>query len=211
MKKVGILGGTFNPIHCGHIHLAERALKEAGLDQVLFIPSGVSYMKDQNEILPAHHRLEMVRLAIAEHPAFAVSDIEIQKAGNSYSHETIKALQEQYPDVRFFFLTGADTIFSIESWKDPVSIFRAVTILAAYREGRSLKQLLDQIDYLKGRYDADIRLIAADHVDVSSSELRAAIRNAEAVDSLLPQPVREYIAKYHLYQATETQNQGYTV
>lgn len=203
MKKVGILGGTFNPIHCGHIHLAECAMKKAGLDQILFVPSGISYMKDQSEILPAFHRLEMVKLAIEGYPAFTVSDIEIQKAGNSYSHETIWALQERYPDVRFFFLTGADTIFSIESWKDPVSIFRAVTILAAYREGTSLKQLLDQIDYLKGRYDADIRLIAADHVDVSSSELRAAIQSKRAVDGLLPQPVKEYIARNHLYQNTE--------
>lgn len=200
MKKVGILGGTFNPIHCGHLHLAQKALEAARLDQVLFIPSGVSYMKNQSEILPAEIRMEMVRLAIWEHPEFAVSAIEIEKTGNSYSHETIHALQEQNPETEFYFLTGADTLFSIETWKDPVSIFEAVTILAAYRIGVSLEELKKKAFYLEETYGARIRLAAVDHVDISSSEIREAVRTGRSIHGLLPEAVERYIEKNHLYQ-----------
>ena len=106
MKKVGILGGTFNPIHNGHIHLAQKALDAVDLDQILFIPSGISYMKNQNEILPPDTRMEMVQLAAMDNSHFSVSDIEIEKGGNSYSHETIRTLQEQQPQTEFFFLIG---------------------------------------------------------------------------------------------------------
>ncbi len=198
-KKTGIFGGTFNPIHCGHLHLAEKALQTAGLDEILFVPSGISYMKDQKEILPARERLEMVRLAIQEYPAFMVSSIETDKQSNSYSHETIRALQEAQPDTEYFFLTGADTIFSMEDWKDPVSIFRSVTILAACRPGVSQDGLKKQISYLHTQYQADIRLISADYVDISSSEIRKAIKSGKSIRGLVPQIVEGYILKNHLY------------
>ncbi len=200
MKKVGILGGTFNPIHYGHIHLAESAMKAEALDQVLFIPSGISYMKDQKEILPAYHRLEMTRLAVKEYPKFAVSDIEIKKHGNSYSHETICSLKKQYPDVKFYFLTGADTVFTIESWKDPVTIFQTVTILAVYREGASLMALKEKIAYLQDRYEAKISLVSEQQIDISSSGLRAAIKDGRSIQGLVPFAVAEYIEKHHLYE-----------
>lgn len=202
-KKTGILGGTFNPVHCGHIHLARKALEEAKLDQILFIPSGVSYMKNLNEILPTQERLEMVRLAVRQYPAFAVSSIETDKKGNSYSHETIQALQNEQPETEFFFLTGADTIFSMEEWKDPASIFQSVTILAACRPGISLEGLQKQISYLQTKYRADIRLIAVDYVDISSSDIREAIRNGISIHGLVPQAVENYISEHHLYQNTQ--------
>lgn len=202
MKKVGILGGTFNPIHCGHLHLARKALETARLDQILFIPSGVSYMKKQSEILPAQIRMEMVRLAISKYSEFEVSAIEIEKSGNSYSHETIRELQEQNPETEFYFLTGADTLFSIETWKDPVSIFKSVTILAVYRTGVSLEELKQKVLYLEETYGARIRLTAVDHVDISSSEIRNAIRSGMPIHGLVPEPVEQYIKKNHLYQHT---------
>ena len=199
-KKIGILGGTFNPIHYGHIHLAESAQKSAGLDQIMFIPSGISYMKNQREILSAADRMEMVKLAIRDYPQFDVSTIEIEKEGNSYSYETVLALKQSYPDVEFSFLTGADTIFSMESWKEPAIIFREVTILAAYRIGVSLDELKQQIAYLKEKYNADIHLVAVDHIDISSSEIRNAIKNRKAFRGYMPPAVEEYIRKNRLYQ-----------
>lgn len=199
-KKVGILGGTFNPIHCGHLYLAESAMKAAALDEILFIPSGISYMKDQREILPPADRMKMVELAIREHPKFRVSSIEIEKTGNSYSYETIQELKSEYPDVDFFFLTGADTIFSMESWKNPDIIFREAIILAAYRTGVSLDGLKKQIAYLQNKYEADIRLIAVEHVDISSSEIRKAIKKQETVHGLIPAAVEKYIEIKHLYK-----------
>lgn len=199
-KRVGILGGTFNPIHFGHIRLAEKAVEAAALDQVLFIPSGVSYMKDQSEILPARYRAEMVELAVSDNSAFTMSTIEIDKAGNSYSHETIRALQEREPDTTFFFLTGADTVCSMAGWKDPASIFEAVTILAAYRSSVSIKGLKEQIEYLHDVYNADIHLIAVDSIDISSSGIREAVKNGESVSELVPSSVEKYIREHHFYQ-----------
>ena len=198
-QKTGILGGTFNPIHCGHIHLAQKAMSAAGLDRVLFIPSGVCYMKDQSEILPTKERIKMVKLALQEYPYFDISTIETDRQGNSYSHETIHALQRQCPDTEFFFLTGADTIFAMEEWKDPVSIFRSVVILAACRPGISQERLQEQISYLKSKYEADIRLIVQDYVDISSSDIRRALRNRGSIHGLVPQSVENYIRINHFY------------
>lgn len=198
-KKTGIFGGTFNPIHCGHLHLAEKALRAVGLDEILFVPSGISYMKDQKEILPARERSEMVRLAIWECPAFKVSSIETDKPCNSYSHETIRELKQEQPDTEFYFLTGADTVFSMEDWKDPISIFHSVTILAACRPGVSQDGLKKQISYLHSKYQADIRLISADYIDISSSDIRKAIKSGKSIRGLVPPIVEEYILKNHLY------------
>lgn len=199
-KRTGILGGTFNPVHYGHIHLAERALEAAALDTIVFIPSGISYMKDQREILPAKERMEMVKLAVSEYPDFTVSAIEMEKKGNSYTHETIGILKKAHPDTEFFFLTGADTIFSMEEWRDPVSIFQSVTILAAYRTGVSLDGLKRQIIHLQDAYDANIRLVAVDHVDISSSYIREAVKNGKSIHGLMPQPVEDYIMEHHFYR-----------
>lgn len=175
-------------------------MEAAELDQVLFIPSGVSYMKKQSEILPAEYRTEMVELAVSDYPDFAVSTIEIDKTGNSYSHETIHALQKEQPDTEFFFLTGADTVFSMTDWKDPISIFQSVTILAAYRTGVPLEKLKEQIAYLHSNYCADIRLIAVDHIDISSSDIRKAVGNGKSVRGLMPPAVEKYIMEHHFYQ-----------
>ena len=123
MSKIGILGGTFNPIHNGHLLLAEQARCFYGLDQVLFIPSGCSYMKRQEEILPGEIRFQMVQLAIADNPYFCVSDMEIVREGNSYTCETITRLHAQYPEDELYYIVGADTLFQMEFWKNPEQIF----------------------------------------------------------------------------------------
>ena len=156
-------------------------------------------MKDQREILSPLERLEMVKLAIQDIPEFKVSTIEIEKEGNSYSYETIATLKKIEPEVEYFFIIGADTLFSMESWKKPESILGEVTILAAYRSGVSLEALKQQIAYLQKKYLADIRLIAVDRVDISSSEIREAIRNGETVHEMLPQSVEGYIKTHCFY------------
>lgn len=198
-KKVGILGGTFNPVHCGHLHLAKCAVHAAALDEVLFIPSGISYMKDQTEILSAERRLEMVHLAVRDCKDYRVSEIEIQKSGNSYSYETILALKEQDPSVKYFFLIGADTLFMIEHWKNPEIIFRETTLLAAYRIGTSLETVQRQIRYLCEKYDADIQLAAVGHMDISSSDIRQLVKAGSSIQGLVPESVEQYIRQHHLY------------
>ena len=118
--KIGILGGTFNPIHTGHLILAENAYEFMGLDQVLFIPSGVSYLK-------------LVELAIASNPHFALSTIETDRKGNSYTYETLKELKAQNPDAELYFICGADVMMSIHTWKEPASILKYASLVVAPR------------------------------------------------------------------------------
>ena len=144
MSKIGILGGTFNPIHNGHLLLAEQARCFYGLDQVLFIPSGCSYMKRQEEILPGEIRFQMVQLAIADNPYFCVSDMEIVREGNSYTCETITRLHAQYPEDELYYIVGADTLFQMEFWKNPEQIFTQCITAASVRQGREDSALMLQ-------------------------------------------------------------------
>lgn len=132
-KKMGIMGGTFNPIHTGHLLLAQWAMEEAGLDGVLFMPTGNSYMKDKGEMLSGPERLVMTQLAIRDRECFYCSDLEVKRGGNTYTYETLESLQFLYPQAKLYFIVGADCLFSIENWYCPEKIFRCCTLLAASR------------------------------------------------------------------------------
>ncbi len=198
-KRIGILGGTFNPIHIGHIRLAQQAQKQENLDEVLFIPTGVSYMKDPKEILPAKKRLEMVRLSLLELAHFSASEIEIKRKGNSYTIDTLHELQAQYPDAELFLITGADTIFSIEYWKDSAGIFAAAKILAAYRPGASLTELEKKIEQLRAAYGADIRLLEMAPVEISSTQIRALRAQGKSISGLVMPAAEAYIQEKKFY------------
>ena len=116
VKKVGIMGGTFNPIHNGHLTLAQCAQKQIGLDKVLFMPSGISYMK--KNVLDPQKRADMVHLAIKDNPDFELSLIEVQKSGNTYTCETLEILTSNNPDTQYYFIMGADSLFQIEQWRN---------------------------------------------------------------------------------------------
>lgn len=117
-RKTGLIGGTFNPVHYGHLFLAEQAMEYCHLDQVLFIPSGISYMKNVREIASAEDRLQMVRLATENHPDFHVSSVETDRPGESYTCETLLTLSREYADTRFYFIIGADNLFLLKSGKN---------------------------------------------------------------------------------------------
>lgn len=136
MSRIGIMGGTFNPIHTGHLLLAEHVLEMVGLDQVWLIPTGCSYLKRKEGItvLSAEDRYRMVNLAIADNDRFRCLDMEIRRPGNSYSYETMEQLQKEYPEDRFFFICGADCLYTIEYWKCADRLFAACTVLAAVGE-----------------------------------------------------------------------------
>ena len=148
-KRVGIMGGTFNPIHLGHLIIAEAAYEAYNLDEVLFVPSGVSYMKDQSEILDAKKRVHMTGLAIEDNPHFALSTIEIDRDGNSYSYETLETLRKQNPNTEYFFLVGSDTLFALETWKHPEILLPSCTILVAVRDGVPMEKMQEHAKYLE--------------------------------------------------------------
>ena len=205
MKKVGILGGTFNPIHMAHLILAEIALEDAKLDEVLFIPSGCSYLKDAEDILPAKDRIRMTGLAIEDNPNFALSTIETDREGNSYTCDTLAELKKRYPDQEYYLILGADNLFTMEEWKDPEVIFQNAKILAAVRGSKKRADMEEKIAELKEKYNADITLLSIHHVDISSSVIREKVAEGLSIRYMLPEKVREYIIKNHFYEKKDVQ------
>lgn len=197
-KRVGIMGGTFDPIHMGHLIIAETAREAFELDEILFIPSGISYMK--SNVLDKKTRVTMTGIAIEDNPYFALSTIEVDRDGNSYSYETITELKKNNPNTKYYFIVGADSLFHMQKWKNPEKIFEECTILAAIRSGSTPEEFDAQIAHLKEQYHADIRLIPTKSLDISSTAIREKAEKGGSIQYLVPDKVREYIAKNNIYQ-----------
>lgn len=202
MSRIGIMGGTFNPIHTGHLLLAEHVLEMVGLDQVWLIPTGCSYLKRKEGItvLSAEDRYRMVNLAIADNDRFRCLDMEIRRPGNSYSYETMEQLQKEYPEDRFFFICGADCLYTIEYWKCVNRLFAACTVLAAVRGDADIADMQGKIDALEKKFGAQIRLLPFRRIEISSSEIRERRRKGLSVRYLVPDAVRVYMEEKGLYQ-----------
>lgn len=199
-KKMGIMGGTFNPIHTGHLLLAQWALEEVGLDGVLFMPTGNSYMKDVEEMLSGSERLAMTRLAISDRECFFCSDLEVKRGGNTYTYETVESLHSIYPQSKLYFIIGADCLFSIENWYCPEKIFQNCILVAASRGGTSLEALEEKRRVLKDTYGAEILLISFPNMEISSTDIRRRCREGRSIQYLVPDNVREYIIQNHYYE-----------
>lgn len=199
MKRVGILGGTFNPIHMGHLVLAESARETFLLDEILFIPSGIPYMKEQETVLDARERVAMTSLAIEDNPCFALSTIETEKNSNSYTFETLAELHRRHPDTAYFFIIGADSLFHLENWKQPEGIFSGCTIIAAVRDNLGMEACRSKAEELKKQYQANILLLPHRMIDISSTEIRSRIRDHKSIRYMLPDQVIAYISRKKLY------------
>lgn len=200
MSRVGILGGTFNPIHAGHLMLAEWALDEIELDEVWIIPTGVSYLKKAGDIVPGEDRLRMAELAAAENERFKCLDLEIVKKGDTYSYQTLEQLCEQYPQNEFFFLVGADCLYTIEMWKRPDRIFQQCTLVAAVRNDASLSEMEAKKVELEERFHGRIILLSFLRMAISSTEIRQRIKYGRSIRYLVPDKVLSYIKEKGLYQ-----------
>lgn len=200
-EKIGIMGGTFNPIHTGHLLLAQWAMEESGLDGVIFMPTGNSYMKDKMEMLPGPERLAMTQLAIRDRECFFSSDMEIKRGGNTYTYETLESLHSMYPQAQLYFIVGADCLFSIENWYFPEKIFQNCILLAASRNGASIQALEMKRRELEALYEANIMLIAFPNIEISSTDIRRRCRESRSIQYLVPDGVREYIERKRFYKA----------
>ncbi len=200
MKKTGILGGTFNPIHTGHLILAERSFEEFGLERVIFMPTGYSYMKDKADILSGEERLNMVRLAVSDNPHFTFSDMEIRREGATHTADTLRELTSAEPDTLFYYIVGADTLYNMENWIEPEVIFSKCVVLAAIRDDVDSSALMTKAQSLKERFNARIEILTTSCTDISSSMIRERLRKHQSVRYYLPEAVREYILEKWLYQ-----------
>lgn len=200
MRKTGIMGGTFNPIHNGHLMLAKEAYKQFDLDEVLFMPCGVPYMKAGQKVESSQTRAEMTALAIEGIPEFTLSTIEIEQQGNTYTYATLEHLKKINPDTEYFFIVGADSLFHMASWAHPERIFANCCILAAVRDHKTTSDMEKQIRLLEKKYDADIRLIQITCMDISSSDIRQKVSQEQSIGQEVPESVRAYIERKGLYR-----------
>ncbi len=198
--KIGIMGGTFDPIHKGHLMLGEYAYKQYGLDKIWFMPNGTPPHKDNSKIgSKAEDRMNMVRLAIAENEAFELQPYEILNQDINYSYKTMEHFTQIYPKDEFYFIIGADSLFAIERWVKPERLLKTCVVLAAYRDDKSTLEMQEQIAYLNQKYQADIRLLNTPNVDISSSAIRDRLQDKKSVLELLPESVYRYIVDHCLY------------
>ena len=198
-KKIGILGGSFDPIHQGHLNIARSAYEEFQLDEVWFMPAGHSPNKDESGMTCAAKRAKMVELAIAEYPYFKLCMIEVESSETSYTYRTLTKLTAQYPDIQFYFIMGADSLDYFEKWRHPEIISEKAILLVAVRNTQNLPQIQKKINELQKLFHTQIYPITGGKTDVSSTELRKKIREGTDNPNMIPSIVADYIAACGLY------------
>ena len=199
-KKVGIMGGTFDPIHTGHLILGETAYEQFDLDKVLFMPSGNPPHKHLGTGRASNEqRVEMVRRAVASNPHFELSLEEMDPHGFIYTSDTLERLIAKNPDTDYYFILGADSLFSFHTWHEPQLICDRCIILAAVRDHVSGMEMDAQIKAVSEQYHADIRKLETPNIDISSSQLREWISLGKSCRYYLPDEVREFICEEALY------------
>ena len=198
-RKVGIMGGTFDPIHMGHLILGESAWEQFGLEKILFMPSGNPPHKKNRHGATNEQRVEMVRLAIASNEHFELSLAEMHEQGYVYTKETLRRLRAQNPDTDYYFIIGADSLLSFDTWMCPQEICDQCILVAAVRDRMSVKELDFQIEQLKKRYNADIRKLESPNLDISSHTIRSRYSGGESIRYYVPDAVRTYIQNEDIY------------
>ena len=195
--RLGIMGGTFDPIHHGHLVTAEEAFWQFGLDEVLFLPTGQPWMKEHPEVSPAEDRYLMTVIATSPNPHFKVSRLELDREGTTYTVDTLRTLQEDRgPETDLFFITGADAILEIFHWKDPEEILELAHFIAATRPGYDI-----------ARFEAEaptrhpnVSVMAVPALAISSTGIRARVNEGRPIRYLVPEGVKAYIDKAGLYR-----------
>ena len=196
--RIGLFGGTFDPVHLGHLILAEQCREALRLDQVRFVVAGSPPHKpgDRTDV---KHRLEMVRLAIAGHSAFVLSEVETNRPGPHYSVETLQAIRQEQPDDDLFFLIGADSLADLPNWREPATIARLATIVVVNRPGLDLPAPQALPDF--GPETHALLSVAIPPIGIASSDLRARLKQGSSVRYMVPRGVEAYLTEHALYSA----------
>ncbi|MDO8616632.1 MAG: nicotinate-nucleotide adenylyltransferase [Dehalococcoidia bacterium] len=196
-ERLGVLGGTFDPVHLGHLILAETAREQAALGRVLFVPAGRPWRKAGRQIAPAEHRLQMLRLATADNPAFAVSTIELYRQGPSYTAETLAALKAEHPEAALFFILGEDALADLPNWREPERIRELATLLVA-RRARTERSPESGGGAPPGT-DERLTWLEMPLIEISATDIRQRARRGGSARYLVPDAVEAYIRETGLY------------
>lgn len=200
-KKVGILGGTFNPIHNGHINMALTILGEFELDTVTLMPSAnPPHKRNNKDIAPAGARLEMAALAALGCRGLSVTSIELMRDGYSYTSDTIEELIDKNPRTDYYFIIGSDSLFDLEQWHDFKKLFRLTRFICVRRMEHEKLSVAAHAAYLTEKYNAEIYVSAYDGLYISSSYIRQRIAEGKNIDDFVPAAVRDYIYANRLYK-----------
>jgi nicotinate-nucleotide adenylyltransferase len=195
-RRLGVMGGTFDPIHYGHLVTAEEALVQFSLDEVVFVPTGRPWMKEERDVSPAEDRYLMTVIATASNPRFSVSRVEIDRDGPTYTVDTLRALAAANQDAELYFITGADAIFEIFDWKDPDEVLHLAHFIAATRPGYDLRRFETRSE----RKQPNVSAMNIPALAISSTDVRDRVREGRPIRYLLPEGVKSYIEKAGLYR-----------
>lgn len=201
IKRFAILGGTFDPIHFGHISVAEAVLNRTNVEKVIFIPSGKPPHKEHEGVTDGGVRLEMTRLAVENYEDMEVSSIEIDRDGMTYTVDTVAQLKEMLgSEVEFKFVTGADAIHYITTWKDYKHLLHMCSFIAVTRPGYNKDAMVREIEQMEDYFRCDIEFIEIPPVNISSSQIRQNISSGISIQGMVPKKVVEYIFEKGLYK-----------
>jgi len=190
-KKIGLFGGTFDPVHTGHLIIAEKAREEFNLEKVIFIPSGISPHK-KKVYASSIHRYTMVEIAIGDNPFFEISNIEIKKEKPSYTYTTVREIKKIYPDYKIFFIIGQDSLFDLPKWYKAKDLIKEVVFLVAKRNS--------DFNYKRNEnFPVNFKIINSPLIGISSTYIRTCIKEEKSIKYLLPEKVRIYIEKEKIY------------
>ena len=201
LSRIGIMGGTFDPIHYGHLAAAEAARVEFGLSKVIFIPAGSPPHKQSQKISDAEHRYSMTALATSSNSGFEVSRLEVDKAGITYTFNTMKELRSIYGEApAIYFITGADAVLELLTWYKIGELLTLCKFIAVTRPGFDIRKLEQKIAEITSKYDGEIICLEVPLLEISSTDIRERIRSGKPVKYLLPEEVEAYIHKNGLYK-----------
>lgn len=200
MSNIGILGGTFDPIHNGHIALAKYALANCGMSRIIFLPANVSPFKLGRKMADESHRVNMIRLITDENPQFDVDTVEVDSNNVSYTYSTLMDLKKKYPEDRLYFILGTDSFLALEKWYKGVPLLETFSFIVGARPGYRD----DEIDLMKFHYEtkygSEIIKMTNDMLDISSTEIKRCVKSNESISKMVPTVIERYINEYGLYK-----------
>lgn len=200
MSEIGILGGTFDPFHLGHLSVLESAIEEADCEKIVLLPAKVNPFKIGRKMADDRHRLAMLKIIADMYGNVEVSDFEIKEAKVSYTYHTLRSISRQRPDDRLYFIVGSDSLLSIESWHKGDELLREFSFILAPRPGFCTGKTADKLKELYIKYGTKIKVLNNRPVDVSSTEVRKALKEGRSIERYIPEPIADYIDEKGLYR-----------
>lgn len=208
MKRIGLMGGTFDPVHFGHLSIALAAQREIDLDKVILMPAYIQPFKRDKFVTDDELRLEMLNLSILDKDGIEISTWELDKKGISYTYDTISHLKNEMPEDEIWFIMGSDSLMKIESWHKGVELLESCFFLVGARPEDPIDTIIEQIDYLTDKYQTRIHLLNEKMLPISSTLVREKIERDEPISGLVPPMVEDYIYAKRLYGRMEEENPG---